>query len=104
MASQDLMLCIDIGAGSIKAAEFSYSPEGDMLMESFAHVEYISADTVPAGTELNGNVSVLSDAKLDLLQALNSLLTEHTFRAKKVSISLSGHDSYIRFVKVPAMV
>ena len=39
MASQDLMLCIDIGAGSIKAAEFSYSPEGNMRMERFAFVE-----------------------------------------------------------------
>ena len=105
MASQDLILCIDIGAGSVKAAEFSYSPEGDMRMEHFAFVEYMAPDTPLAGNDPGmGNSPVLSDSKLDLLQALNSLLTENSFRAKKVYISLSGHDSYIRFIKVPAMV
>ena len=105
MASQDLMLCIDIGAGSIKAAEFSYSPEGNMRMERFAFVEYMAPDTPVAGGDLGvSSTVVLSDSKLDLLQALNTLLAENAFQAKKVHISLSGHDSYIRFIKVPAMV
>ena len=97
MASLDFMLCIDIGSSSIKAAEFSYTPNGEMLMESFAFEEY----SVPESSLQN---VIETDTRVDLLQALNKLLTENKFVSKKVCISLSGHDAYIRFVKVPAMV
>ena len=97
MASLDFMLCIDIGSSSIKAAEFSYTPTGEMLMESFAFEEY----SVPESSLQN---VIETNTRVDLLQALNKLMTENKFVSKKVCLSLSGHDAYIRFVKVPAMV
>ena len=97
MASVDSMLCIDIGASSIKAAEFTYTPTGEMLMDSFAFEEFSTPES-----SLQDIID--SDARVDMLQALSRVLTEHNFISKKVCLSLSGHDAYIRFVKVPAMV
>ena len=97
MASVDYMLCIDVGASSIKAAEFSYTPNGEMLMERFAYEEFT--------TQENSLQDIVeSNARVDLLEALNKVLTLNKFNAKKVCLSLSGHDAYIRFVKVPAIV
>lgn len=97
MASADYMLCIDVGASSIKAAEFSYTPTGEMLMERFAFKEF----SVPESALQN---IIETDSRVDLLEALNEVLEQNHFRSKKVCLSLSGHDAYIRFVKVPAMV
>ena len=97
MASVDYMLCIDIGSSSIKAAEFSYTPSGEMLMERFAFEEFSTPDS-----SLQNIVD--SNARVDLLEALHKVLTTNNFYSKKVCLSLSGHDAYIRFVKVPAIV
>ena len=97
MASVDYMLCIDIGSSSIKAAEFSYTPNGEMLMERFAFEEFSTPDS-----SLQNIVE--SNARVDLLEALHKVLTVNNFYSKKVCLSLSGHDAYIRFVKVPAIV
>ena len=97
MASADFMLCIDIGSSSIKAAEFSYTPTGEMLMERFAFEEYSTPDSALQSI-------IESDSRVDLLEALNKILSQNAFQSKKVCLSLSGHDAYIRFVKVPAMV
>ena len=97
MASADYMLCIDVGASSIKAAEFSYTPTGEMLMESFAFEEYSTPDSALQNI-------IESNTRVDLLEALTKILTTNNFLSKKICLSLSGHDAYIRFVKVPAMV
>ena len=97
MASVDYTLCIDVGASSIKAAEFSFTPTGDMLMERFAFEEFSTPDSSLQNV-------MESDPKVDMLEALNKVLENNKFHSKKVSLSLSGHDAYIRFVKVPAMV
>lgn len=97
MATQDLMLCIDIGSSSIKAAEFSYTPDGEMLMERFAFEEYAIPET-------SLQEVVDGDTRVEMLEALTNILKNNEFQSKKVCISLSGHDAYIRFVKVPSMV
>ena len=97
MASVDYMLCIDIGSSSIKAAEFSYTPSGEMLMERFAFEEFSTPDS-----SLQNIVD--SNARVDLLEALHKVLTTNNFYSTQVCLSLSGHDAYIRFVKVPAIV
>ena len=97
MASVEYMLCIDVGSSSIKAAEFSYTPAGEMQMESFAFEEFATPDS-----SLQNIIE--TNSRVDMLEALNKILENKSFHAKKVCISLSGHDAYIRFVKVPAMV
>ena len=92
MPANEFLLCIDIGGDSIKAAEFSYSPTGDMVLEKFAFSEY--------GKELNGE----EDNFPVFATALSDIVSKSGFSAKKVSITISGQNSYIKFVKVPAMV
>ena len=91
MPANEFLLCIDIGGDSIKAAEFSYSPTGDMVLEKFAFSEY--------GKELNGE----EDNFPVFATALSDIVSKSGFSAKKVSITISGQNSYIKFVKVPAM-
>ncbi|MFZ2658377.1 MAG: type IV pilus assembly protein PilM [Victivallales bacterium] len=90
MAKTDIILAIDIGADSIKLAEFSYPPGGKFVLEKFAFAEY--------GGDLKEEelLSALTDK-------LASVLTEHQFTAKKVMISISGQAAFIRFVKLPPM-
>ncbi len=97
MASNDYLLCIDIGANSIKAAEFSYSADGEMLLERFAFTEYGGVEGAFAEIVDNGASEKLHDA-------LERILKENSFQSKKINVSLSGHNAYIRFVKVPSMV
>ncbi|MBO7146671.1 MAG: type IV pilus assembly protein PilM [Lentisphaeria bacterium] len=97
MAALDLVLCLDIGANSIKAAEFSYTQTGELLLERFAFEEY-GIPSGPFQDILEGNMDD------QLQEALIKVIKENNFQAKKVNISFTGHDAYIRFVKVPSMV
>ena len=72
MPSNELLLCIDIGGDSIKAAEFSYSPTGDMVLERFAFSEF--------GKELNGE----EDNFPVFATALSDIVTKNGFQAKKI--------------------
>ena len=92
MPSNEFLLCLDIGGDSIKASEFSFSPTGDMVLERFAFSEF--------GKELNGE----EDNFPVFAQALSDIVTQNGFQAKKICLTISGQNSYIKFVKVPAMV
>ena len=92
MPANELLLCIDVGGDSIKAAEFSYSPAGDMVLERFAFSEF--------GKELNGE----EDNFPAFATALSDIVLKNGFQAKKICLTISGQNSYIKFVKVPAMV
>lgn len=63
-----------------------------MVLEKFAFSEY--------GKELNGE----EDNFPVFATALSDIVSKSGFSAKKVSITISGQNSYIKFVKVPAMV
>lgn len=88
MAKKELILAIDIGADSIKMAEFSYPPSGGIILEKFAF------------TEFGGD---LKDEELfaSLEEALRNTLLENNFEASKVYLSISGESAFIRVVKLP---
>lgn len=89
MAQQNLILCIDIGGDSIKAAEFSYVPGQSLTLERFAYTEYeFSSDEPPEDV---------------ILKTLTEVIKTNGFTARDVYISLSGKNAFVRFVKVPAM-
>lgn len=90
MAKADTVLAIDIGADSIKLAEFSYPPGGKFVLEKFAFAEY--------GGDLKEE-ELLSA----LTEKLSAAFIENDFKAKKVLISISGQSTFIRFVKLPPM-
>ena len=88
------VLCIDIGGDTIKAAEFAYSDAGVMTLVKFAFAEYGFGE----------NTSAENDSYLyAMLIELKKLLEENQFTAKVVNISVSAQNSFIRFVKIPAL-
>ncbi len=89
MAQQNLILCIDIGGDSIKAAEFSYVPGQSLTLERFAYTEYeFSSDEPPEDV---------------ILKTLTDVIKTNGFTARDVYVSLSGKNAFVRFVKIPAM-
>ena len=89
MAQQNLILCIDIGGDSIKAAEFSYVPGQSLTLERFAYTEYeFSSDEPPEDV---------------ILKTLTDVIKTNGFSAREVYVSLSGKNAFVRFVKIPAM-
>ena len=89
MAQQNLILCIDIGGDSIKAAEFSYVPGQSLTLERFAYTEYeFSPDELPEDV---------------ILKTLADVIRTNGFTARDVYVSLSGKNAFVRFVKIPAM-
>ncbi len=90
MAKTDTILAIDIGADSVKLAEFSYPPGGKFVLEKFAFAEY--------GGDLKEEELLTA-----LTDKLAAVLDEHHFTAKKVLISISGQSTFVRFVKLPPM-
>lgn len=89
MAARDVILCVDIGGSSIKAAQFSFSPDGNMVLDKFAYSEF------PPEVEGGGVDAILG--------VLRDVIQSNDFDAKNVHISVSGQNSFIRFVKVPSM-
>ena len=82
-------LAIDIGAASIKIAEFSFPNPKEMVLEKFVYEEY-------AG-ETDSN-----EARLPILEsALKKILAENKFKSKKTYLSISGQTTFIRFIKLP---
>lgn len=88
MAKKDTILAVDIGADSLKIAEFSYPASGGIILENFAFVEY--------GGDLK------EEELLDsLTDAFKNVIAENEIKAKKVHLSISGQSAFVRFVKLP---
>ena len=84
----DTILCIDVGGGSIKAAEYSAGVE-EMTLESFAFCEYTTEN---------------DDTTFEpMLAALREVISANNFNAEDVYVSVSGNDVYFPFVKVPSL-
>ncbi|MCF7889417.1 MAG: pilus assembly protein PilM, partial [Victivallales bacterium] len=85
----DFRVVIDIGAASIKIAEFTYPTPNEMVLEKFIYEEY-------AG-EADSN-----ESRLPLLaEALKKILSENKFRTSKVFLSISSQTTFVRFIKLP---
>lgn len=87
--AEDTILAVDIGADSLKVAEFSYPADGGMVLNNFAIAEYNLEDA-------DANVSADT-----LAETFATLLTENYFSAKNVHLSISGQSAFVRFVKLP---
>ena len=87
MASNDLILSIDVGAWSIKVGEFENTADG-LLMKQFGYAEYSAQMTDDNRPEL-------------IRETLERILSQKNFSAKKVYLSLSSQLAFIRFVKLP---
>ncbi len=89
MAAQEYILCIDVGAGSIKASEFLCTAE-NVELNKFIYREF-TTDTDDAS---------IFDVMLSMLK---QAIADGKFKAKDVYLALSGQNALIPFIKIPAM-
>ncbi len=89
MAAQEYILCIDVGADSIKASEFLCTA-ANVELNKFIYREF---------TNDSDDASVFSV----MLSMLKQVIAEGGFKAKGVYLSLSGQNALIPFIKIPAM-
>jgi len=90
MAKENRILTIDIGSDCLKMAEFLYPPEGAMVLEHFAFLEY---DEEYRDRELPEQFG----------HAYRKLLEEKEFTAKKVRVAISGQSAFSRLSKLPPL-
>lgn len=88
MAAEPI-LAIDVGADSIKMAQFSYPGAGSIVLEDFEIFEYGS--NVDDETELQESVC----------QALQLFIRSTRLRAKKAYVCMSPQLIFTKFVKLP---
>lgn len=86
MAAMDRILAIDIGAGSLRVAEFSCT-KSDLVLENF---DWRSID---AESEVNGAQQISA--------ALKSIVESGGYNFKDAYICTSGQSAFVRFVKLP---
>jgi Tfp pilus assembly PilM family ATPase len=90
MSKENRILAIDIGSDCLKVAEFLYPPEGTMVLERFAFLEY---DEEHRELELPEQFS----------HAFKKILSENEFKAKKVRVAISGQSAFSRLSKLPPL-
>lgn len=83
-------LALDIGASSIKLAEFLTTGQGNLTLVNFGYAA------------LEMDLATEEDSKPFIVAALKKLMAEHKFKARKVAISVSGQQVLTRFMKLPA--
>lgn len=88
MINNNYILTADIGACSLKMAEFLHD-KGKLVLVNFAYTEY-AMEAAEEETKIT-----------ELKKALASVMEENKFRAKKLYLSISGQSVFTRFVKIP---
>lgn len=89
MLKNKSFLCIDLGAATVKIAEFVVNDAGTLTMTQFG--------TKPLGAE------GMQESKREavLLKAVQELLTTRGFRGKQINICAPGFHVFSKFVKLP---
>jgi type IV pilus assembly protein PilM len=89
MLNTKSFLTIDFGAGSLKLAEFEINEAGGLRLENFV--------IKPLGLE----GSQESTREKTILQALQEVLAEKTFKSNVVNVCAPGFHVFSKFVKLP---
>lgn len=90
MAKDSSVLAIDVGSGSLKMAEFTYSAAGAITLSKFA---YRKLEPPAEGVE--------NPSFRDLF---HDMIAEKHFTARGVRLSISGQNSFQRLSRLPAML
>ena len=87
MAKETFVLAVDVGACTLKAAEFSQKNNKLELID-FACVEY--------------SAEITDDNRhSEIYKMFSEILNTHKFKAKKLYLSISGQEVFTRFAKIP---
>jgi type IV pilus assembly protein PilM len=89
MASARRVLTVDLGASTLKVAEFGIGRGGAMTLLRFAVAEL--------GLDPNKE----EDRGKFITPTLTKILKEHRIKTKDVALSISGQSVFMRFVKLP---
>ncbi|MFO7820625.1 MAG: type IV pilus assembly protein PilM [Lentisphaeria bacterium] len=88
MSRSNRILAVDIGAASIKIAEFEYPATGGIVLAGFDYREY--------GEEISED-----NRSFVITSVLQDLLQDNAFSAHKAMVCISGQFALTRFVKLP---
>src|SRR5688572_1160378 len=91
MLKSKSFLCLDFGAGTLKAAEFELDENDSLVLKQFGS----------KSLGLEGSQETRREAVL--LKALQELLASGGFRAKHANICAPGFHVFSKFVKLPAV-
>ena len=90
MAKENRVLTIDVGGDNLKMAEFSFAPEGGIVLTGFAFRHFDAKNE--------------SDGAPGFAQVYREMLAENNFTARSVRLSLAAQNSFQRLSKLPPMV
>ncbi|MEA2012416.1 MAG: type IV pilus assembly protein PilM [Verrucomicrobiota bacterium] len=88
LQASDYILAVDIGASSIKLAEFAFPDDDTIVLTKF----------VCKGYDLK---LAEADKSIQIATLLKKILIENDFASNKVLVCVSGQSAFIRFVQLP---
>jgi type IV pilus assembly protein PilM len=91
MFTHKSFVCLDLGAGSVKAAEFQVSKGGELILKNYG-VRALPPDASQESKREKGVVA-----------ALKELLSERGLVARDCNVSAPGYQVFTKFVKLPAV-
>jgi type IV pilus assembly protein PilM len=91
MFTRKSFVCLDLGAGSVKAAEFQVSKGGELVLHNYG-VKALG----PEGFQE-------SKREKAVLGAVKALLADHGIKAKDCNVTAPGFQVFSKFVKLPAV-
>src|SRR5881392_1094977 len=89
MLNTKSFLCLDFGAGSLKAAEFEPNEAGTLRLKQFG--------LKPLGFE--GSQEAARERVI--LKGMQEVLSEHSYDSRNVNICAPGYHTFSKFVKLP---
>ncbi|HOW68425.1 MAG TPA: hypothetical protein PK256_24365, partial [Verrucomicrobiota bacterium] len=89
MLSSKSFLALDVGAGTLKAAEFSLTEAGTLCLKKFG--------LKPLGLEGSQD----STRQAVVQRGLQELMAERGFSAKTVNLCAAGYQVFSKYVKLP---
>lgn len=91
MFTHNSFVCLDLGAGSVKAAKFQVSKGGELILQNYG-VKALGAEGYQE-----------SKREKAILAAVKELLSTRGIAARQTNVSAAGYQVFSKFVKLPAV-
>jgi type IV pilus assembly protein PilM len=91
MFTHNSFVCLDLGAGSVKAAEFQVSKGGELILQNYG-VKALGAEGYQE-----------SKREKAVLAAVKELLSTRGIAARQTNVCAAGYQVFSKFVKLPAV-
>lgn len=91
MFTQNSFVCLDLGAGSVKAAEFQVAKGGELVLSKYG----IQALGAEGGQDSKREKAVST--------AVNELFASRGIKARQGNVCAAGYQVFSKFIKIPAV-